>query len=125
MSSLSEVAAVFLSATSVEKVFTDGRIFDDPNRGERTIYAVPYVEIIVDSVDDTEHSSSARVERYNIDGRMIVQRERDDFEALKIELLEAFKDQDLMHLTIGTTQEFSERYSEIQLNVTYFRTRAK
>ena len=125
MSVLTEVAAVFLSATSVKQVFTDGRLWDVPNKGERTIYAVPYVELVVDSIDDTEHTSSTRLERSTMSGRLIVQRERDDFESIKDELLEAFKDEDLMHLTIGGTSEFSPRYSQIQVDVTAFRTRAK
>ena len=56
---LDDLLTVLRSIPGVKKVISDGRL-DVRQRGERNLLNVPYIEVVEEQVDLSEHTSDAR-----------------------------------------------------------------
>ena len=122
MATISQVSTI-LDTIAGLKVFNDGEIYERLTR-DRTLYHVPFVEIVEDSSDFTEHSSTNRTRNANVNGLVTVLSERDALNTMRESMITAFKDSDLMHLTIGNYRT-EGRFLLLSFDVSFFASVAK
>ena len=118
-----DLTTIFEDIDWIKGIFFDGESIDEPKKGYRNLAYVPYVEFVCEH-DYTEHDSSSRMRRMIANGRLVVHRGRTPpgIWPMKNHLETIFKSQDLFHLEIGPTEEFSPRLWQIPLTITYWET---
>ena len=118
---LADIKTVFEAITEIKLVIADGRGIDNPKSGDRNLLNVPYVELI-ESFDYTEHSSTTRIRKGSITGRIIAMKERDDPNALMLAVETKFTEQlqSQLHITFSGVVDFSSRLIQIPFSITYF-----
>lgn len=116
-----DLTTLFSSLSWVKAVFADGRLEDVPQKGNRNLMNMPYIEFVVDH-DYREHDTTSRMRRCVLNGRVVFKKYISSAWKIKnsLELLLKGRSSDQFHWSFDEPDELGPRTEYLPFSIEYF-----
>jgi len=121
---LSDIQTILEGVTGVIAVFNDGYLRDEMVDA-RHLGNVPYAEIKETESDDLDHTSTDRMQRRLVEGRLICRKNIDSYATFLDRLRGAFDSKEQYHVEYSERPDFSPQTFAIEFNIRFFTTVVK
>ena len=121
---LADIKTIIEGIAGVVIVFNDGYLRDEMVDA-RHLGNVPYAEIKESESDDSDHTSTDRMQRRLVECRLICRKNIDDYNTFLGRLRAAFDSKDLYHIQYNHVPDFSPQTYAIEFDIRFFTTVVK
>ena len=115
MATIGQLATLLQTIPGIT-VFNDGKMYDGCMR-DRTFNKTPFIQLIEDVTDTSEHHGGGQHAAYSIRGRYTHKRERNNNVRARNDLIAIMKGNNLFRLRIEESRERSAELEEIDFLV--------